>query len=201
MRGKVRATDIDYETASRFFYYDPFYGILYWQHRDENDEFFLKHCKSLRGIKIFNGQAAGKAVGTEYQNRAGNKYLTLSLTLDAVRKNYTVHRIAWLLMTKEQPEEVDHIDGNGLNNCFYNLRNVDRSTNSKNHRLHSNNKTTGVMGVRLYVNKKKPLWQAYSYDGLNKKQIQLGNYDNLFDAVCARKSYEWANGYTERHGR
>jgi hypothetical protein len=48
---------------------------------------------------------------------------------------YTAHRLAWLYVTGAWPEhEVDHINGDGRDNRFVNLRDVRRQTNSENRR-------------------------------------------------------------------
>lgn len=197
MKAKDKLT---YEVASKYFYYDTLNGKLYWKWRDPEDE-FVKAQMTTKGVKIFNTCNAGKQIGTVYSNRAGNNYLTFSLKLNGKSNNYSVHRVIWLIMNGSWPEELDHIDGNGLNNNYRNMRDVNRSGNSRNHRLASNNKVTGVAGVRFYSHTKVPLWQAYCYDGVERKQIQLGNYKDFFEAICARKSYELLNGYSERHGR
>ena len=53
-------------------------------------------------------------------------------------------------------EEVDHIDGNGLNNTRGNLRVCSHAENMANRRKHSNN-TSGLKGVHLHKSGK---WQA-----------------------------------------
>ena len=60
--------------------------------------------------------------------------------------NVYVHRIIWVLETGNQPDEVDHIDGDGLNNVWSNLRNVSHKVNGKNQKKHTTN-TSGKGGV------------------------------------------------------
>jgi len=160
----------------------------------------LEYAEDIGRLIWKNGQCRGKPVGAVIKNKAGNEYRYFTLGYKGVNYNLFEHCVVWLLARGEWPEEIDHLDGDGLNNKLENLRNVTRSENNRNHRLSKNNKTTGVTGVRFY-DKKSPLWQAYSYNTAEGKQIQLGNYKTLFDAVCARKSFELKNGYTERHGR
>jgi hypothetical protein len=76
--------------------------------------------------------------------------------------------------------EVDHIDGDGLNNQKGNLRICEKIGNAKNRRLHKNNKS-GYKGVCWHKQHKK--W--YSHIKANKKYIFLGLFDNLIDAARA----------------
>lgn len=58
-----------------------------------------------------------------------------------------LHRLAWFLHTGEQPPvKIDHLDCDGTNNRWDNLRATDNSQNSCNARLSSRN-TTGVKGL------------------------------------------------------
>jgi hypothetical protein len=57
------------------------------------------------------------------------------------------HRLAWYLHTGEQPPEViDHINGNGFDNRWCNLRAATTSTNQMNISVTSKSQT-GVKGV------------------------------------------------------
>lgn len=111
-------------------------------------------------------------------------------------KHYRVHRIIWIMMTGEIPNTVDHIDGNGLNNKWDNLRNVSITENNRNKRVQKNNKS-GVSGVRW--NTKANRWIARI--STNEGRIHLGSFILLEDAIAARKAAEITYGYHENHGR
>lgn len=92
---------------------------------------------------------------------------------------YGAHRLAWLYMTGEWPEnQIDHIDGNGLNNSFGNLRKATIKQNQENLALKKNN-TSGFRGVSWIKNRKK--WRA----GIehNGKSIYLGYFDTAQEAA------------------
>ncbi len=55
-------------------------------------------------------------------------------------KKIAAHRIIWKLMTGETPEEVDHINRDGHDNRWANLREVDRSLNCVNQSTRKDNK-------------------------------------------------------------
>lgn len=67
--------------------------------------------------------------------------------------------------------EVDHIDGNGLNNRRSNLRCCSHAENMRNRRMHKNN-TSGYTGVVLL--KKTGRWMALIK--LNGKSYYVGSY-------------------------
>ena len=113
------------------------------------------------------------------------------------RVNYLAHRLVWLWHTAEWPaDEIDHINGDRLDNRIENLRVVTCQENHKNKKLPSTN-TSGVMGVCFHKQAQK--WEAYiKVDG---KKKYLGLFTDWFEAVCARKSAENKYGYHENHGR
>ena len=187
------------EIGHHLFRYEPMTGDIFGKYPDKNDE-MLKSYFGRGGLTSFITQRAGKRLYTEVKNKAGNVYVCFSVGFKLRRMTIKNHQLAWFLTYSEWAKEIDHIDGDGLNNRLNNLRAVTRTENSRNHRKAKNN-TSGFNGVSWIERLKK--WRAYSFDrslGEKGKQIYLGTYDNLFDACCARKSYDLKNGYTERHG-
>lgn len=136
----------------------------------------------------------GERVGSLRENGWGKKYLYFS----RLKKSCQVHRAIWVMEKGEIPEgyEIDHIDGDGLNNRLENLRCVTRSENFRNRRLATNN-TSGIVGVRKRKGENK--WTAQIK--IHGKSIHLGTFTTENDAAKARKDAERAHGFHENHGK
>jgi hypothetical protein len=93
---------------------------------------------------------------------------------------YRLHRIAFLYMTGLMPKIIDHIDGNGLNNKWSNLRSCSQSENMRNQKLSKLSKY-GFKGVSLSKEKKK--YRANIV--LNYKQKHLGYFNTPEEAYAA----------------
>lgn len=76
--------------------------------------------------------------------------------------------------------EIDHKDGDGLNNQKINLRVCNRNQNGANLRKNKRN-TTGFKGV--YLNKLRKTFQAYITP--NRKHVYLGAYATVEEAALA----------------
>lgn len=137
-----------------------------------------------RGTRAIAGDIAGYSDGRGY----------LKITIDY--KEYNTHRLAWLYVYGEWPNQIDHINGNRSDNRLSNLRNVNNQENSKNRRISSNNKS-GIMGVSFCNTTSKWISQIY----VNEKSKSLGYFKYKWDAICVRKSAEVEHGYHENHGR
>lgn len=74
--------------------------------------------------------------------------------------------------------QVDHINGNGLDNRRENLRVVTDSQNTQNQRIKSSNKS-GYKGV--FWHKQRNKWVAQI--GIENRQIYLGSFSNIEEAV------------------
>lgn len=137
----------------------------------------------------------GESTGSE-KCFNGKMYVQLWLH----RKQYLAHRIAVFYMTREWPEsEVDHKDGNGLNNRWKNLRCCTRLENCRNARFRSRPKHK-LKGVYFRVSRKngKKMW--YASIGAGGKTETRGSYKTMREAIQERRRLEEKHGYHEGHG-
>lgn len=91
-----------------------------------------------------------------------------------------IHRIIFFMFHNEQPNEIDHIDGNPKNNRIENLRAVTHHQNMMNSKTPSHN-TSGVKGV--YFNKKKKKWVAQCF--VDGKNTYVGTFNDINVAKIA----------------
>lgn len=170
---------------SECFDYDELTGDLSFKHRPRH------HFKSDQAYIVANAKTKGRKVRSIHPNGSGNKYYKVKI----LGKSYLAHRLVWVLIHDIEPEAIDHINGNGLDNRILNLRSVTHTENCRNARKHKTN-SSGVMGV--YKNKRDNTW--YSMIWNNNKQINIGTYKTKCEAVAARKGAEKALGYHKNHG-
>lgn len=162
--------------------YDPKSGLLTWKVRPEN-MFACKRDWAAWNAR-FSNKPAFTAINGGYRIGTINKIVM------------SAARVIYKLMTDIEPEMIDHIDGNRLNNSWVNLRNVDASANQKNMKKFITNKS-GVTGVCWDKTKNK--WKASI--GHNRKSIKLGYFECINDAITARKLAEIEYNYHPNHGR
>jgi len=89
-------------------------------------------------------------------------------------KPYKLHRIIFVMHYGIAPDQIDHIDGNPLNNKIENLREATNTQNQFNRKVSSNSKT-GIKGVRF--NKLRN--NFYVKISINGKEKYLGSFDDL----------------------
>jgi len=163
------------ERLKQLLNYDPETGV------------FTRMTRTANSVKI------GEEAGAIHQYTHNLIYREIGID----RATYKAHRLAFLYMTGEMPsDKVDHIDGNGLNNAWANLRSVSNLENCRNQKRFINNKS-GHPGVSWYA--RDGVWRAAIGTGGAKKH--LGYFANLDDAIAAKKQAEIALGYHENHGR
>jgi len=125
--------------------YDPESGSLIWKSRADRDA-------------QWNGRMAGKKAGSKH--RGG--YIRLHIN----DKQYSAHRVIYKLAYGSIPNDmqIDHIDGDKINNRLENLRLVNNSQNQSNRRPDTGKEFKGVykhrekykaeiihMGTRVYL--------------------------------------------------
>src|SRR6478736_1004959 len=169
------------ERALALFDYDKENGRLFWKERPLSD------FKSQRARNTWNGKLPGKEVGS-----VNHEYR--SLNIDGV--SYKTHRVIWFIETGEWPDEVDHDNGNTLDNRFANLNSGSHRQNMLNKAMPRTNKS-GTPGVLWEPSKR--LWVARITD--NRKLVTLGRSKDKDKVVELRKAAERALGYHRNHGR
>lgn len=112
-------------------------------------------------------------------------------------KKYAGHRLAWLYVYGHFPDgQIDHIDGNRANNKLANLRVVSNQINQQNSSKRKDN-SSGQVGVSWF--KLRSTWRAVI--NVNGKQITLGYFKVLEDAIASRKKAEIHYGFHTNHGK
>lgn len=171
------------DLLSKVIDYDPKSGVMIWSRRAGDDRY----------TKSFNSQFAGKVIGkSRCRPGSPNPYKCFAISISGKSKPLECHRVAFAIYHGYWPENVDHFDGDTLNNSISNLRPATKSLNGRNRYLAKHN-TSGIPGVSRNGSR----WVAY---GAGKPKIYLGMFSHLFEAACVRKSYEQKNDYRPRHG-
>ena len=155
--------------------------------KEKDTGYFTRVTRPCNSVKI------GDKIGYLKRCRSGLTYLSMEYK----KKQYLVHRLAFLYMTGEFPDgDIDHIDGNGLNNRWVNLRVVDAEENGRNRKLNANNES-GYCGVSYFKQTNK--WRAAI--SIGKKKKHLGYFDTFEEAKDVRIKAEKEFNYHENHGR
>ena len=133
--------------------------------------------------------AAGMLAGCEMKNG----YWCVCLA----GKHYYAHRIIWEMHNNHVLDgyQIDHINHDRLDNRIENLRLVTVTENNRNQSKFKTNKS-GATGV--YWSRQRRKWIAAIWN--NNKIKYLGGFDDIADAIAARKSAENELGYHENHG-
>ena len=148
------------EDLCRLFEYRE--GNLYWKFKPANH------------IKI--GDKAGCLIKT-------TGYIALKIN----NVPYQLHRIIWAYHYGAIPSnlQIDHTDGNKVNNIIENLRLATQSQNNSNNKRAYRNSKSNVLGV--FWSKRRSRWVAQI---TFKRKIHLGYFINQEDAIAARKAAE-----------
>lgn len=155
--------------------YDPQNGRMFW----------LPHASmSKKWLTRYSGKEALTRIDAE-------GYLTGKI--DGVQLK--AHRVAWAIHSGEWPNgQIDHINGIRSDNRISNLRVVTHQENHRNKAMPNTN-TSGFCGVNARGN----TWIATIR--VKGKQIYLGTFERLEEAISAREAANILYNFTARHGK
>ena len=175
---------ITQERLKELLHYDPETGVFTWKFRDK--AYFHKGLRS----ESWNSKWANTIAGSIFTCH-GITYKHTSI----FKKSYRMHRLAWLYVYGEWPDQIDHINGNGIDNRILNLRSVTNRENHRNVKLRTDNKS-GVNGVNKCKQTKK--WKVRI--NIYGKEKWIGRFDSFEEAKKARKAAEVEYGFHANHG-
>lgn len=162
--------------------YNPDTGELFWKLRDD------KYFSIPLHAKRWNAAWAGKKAFTALDKKGYHVGAIFNRGVKA-------HRIIWLLVNGEEPEQIDHINGVKNDNRIINLRSVSNSENHMNMGIQKNNKS-GYPGVYYSIKDKKWISKITKC----RKPYTLGYFINLEDAIKAKKIAEREMNFHPNHG-
>ena len=98
----------------------------------------LHHLKATLLYRPLTGEFIWAVAVTNYEagDEAGVVYCSGYSNIRIDKRTYLAHRLAWFYTTGAWPvKDLDHIDGNRLNNAFHNLREATPLQNAANRNL------------------------------------------------------------------
>ncbi len=161
------------EKTKELFRYDGVTGHLFWR-------------------EFRNGVNSGKPAGYESSNGRKSYW---KIRVDG--KNYRAHRLVWIVCKGEIPSlEIDHINGDSLDNRIENLRLVTRNENAQN-QMRSRLPESGVCGVRWC--KRRSKWVAIVQH--NNRRYFVGRFTKVEEAAAAISRVRENLGFHKNHGK
>lgn len=142
------------------------------------------------GLLYFKRHQRTKRKGDVAGHRHNEGYITVSFS----DGKPLAHRLIWFMVTGEYPEQIDHINHIRDDNRWVNLRAVKSRDNQLN--MSKRKSKLGIQGVRQL-----PSGKFSAYIMVHRKQMSLGSYDELDDAIRARKEAETLYGFHKNRGK
>lgn len=111
-------------------------------------------------------------------------------------KRYAEHRLAWFYVHKQMPKYlIDHINHDRADNRLENLRQVTVSENARNRTKNTHSRT---QEVGIWYNKRTHKYIAQIR--LHGRKVFQKAFDDIDDAIAARKQKAKELGFHENHG-
>lgn len=158
-RGKILIDDEDFEIVSKYS----------WSiHKRKGHYLYAITSVDKKTSDMYGGYECNSVGHYTKKNGEVSEYRRF-------RYRLLLHR---LILGKSTKLEIDHVNGNGLDNRKENLRVCEHKHNMYNKKLYKNN-TSGYKGVTKSGNK----WgSSIKHEG---RHIHLGNFENKIDAALA----------------
>jgi hypothetical protein len=140
-----------------------------------------------------NGNFAGAVIGFKPKTfgSRSHRYVTAKIA----GKSYRLHRLIYMYHHGFVPDQLDHINGDLLDNRIENLRPCVASENASNRKRFKNN-TSGFKGVSWYARTGR--WFAYA--DVNKVRTNVGYFDTVEEAAqAAAQARDNLHGDFARH--
>ncbi|WP_432481699.1 HNH endonuclease signature motif containing protein [Moraxella sp. ZY200743] len=163
--------DLTHDTLTQTLYYDPATGHFTWR---------IKPSKNIHA-----GVRAGRV-----DSSTGYRYINIQ------GKRYAEHRLAWFYIHGTPPKHlIDHINHDRADNRINNLRQVTVSENARNRAKNTQSRT---QEVGIWYNKRTRKYVAQIR--LNGRKVFQKSFDDIDDAIIARKQRAIELGFHENHG-
>jgi len=189
------------------------YDFASWVKQDDTSPSGL----SWIAPRLYSGKLKSDRIGTpagtirEFNGR--QSYYLVGL----LGSNFFAHRVAYILKhgSIDPYNDIDHIDGNSLNNSIENLREIDPVINSRNSKKKNPNKAlaTGIYYEELFSKKGLLLKRINAHASIEAGKVLKTNfsilkygYDKALELALAwratkmKELCERGFGYTDRHG-
>lgn len=144
------------------------YLLWLFEYNRENGKLYWKNHFAANARSRWIGKEAG---GIDNLARSKNGYRRIRINGEAI----LAHRIIFFLETGLNPDIVDHMNGDTLDNRIQNLRSADDRKNQSNRYVHRNGKLVGAE-----YRKRNGTWSARIT--VNKKRYNIGVYKTELEA-------------------
>lgn len=189
------------------------YDFASWVKLDETSPSGLSWVAPRLYSGMLKYERVGEHAGTVREFNGRQSYYMVGM----LGSNFFAHRVVYVLKHgKIDPHnDIDHIDGDSLNNSVENLREIDPVVNGRNKRKLNPNKAlaTGVYYEELLSKKGLLLKRINAHASIESGRVLKTNfsvlkygYDKALELALAwraermKELCEQGFGYTERHG-